>query len=158
MQGIIGALLAVWLLAAAVAAAEEGPTRDEYVSQVEPICKSNSEANKKILSGARSRVKHGKLSQASNQFFRAAAAFGVTVSKIEKVPRPTADDARLVKWFKFLRIVQDNLRNIGKGLKEGDKVKASHESIRAERSANAANNVSSVFDFHECHLTPARFS
>jgi hypothetical protein len=158
VQGTFAALLAVLLVAAAVAFAEEGPTRDEYVSQVEPICKSNAAANKKILKGARTKVRHGQLRQASGQFFRASTAFGKTVGKIERVARPATDDARLQKWFKFLRIVQEKLRMIGKALKEENKVKASHESIRAERSANAANNVGSIFKFHECHLSPSRFS
>ena len=159
VQGISAALLLAALMAvAAVAAAEEGPTRQEYVSQVEPICKSNAEANKRILKGARGKVKQGQLRQASGQFFRASTAFGKTVSKIEAVTRPPADDARLNKWFKFLRIVQTNLRKIGKALKEENRVKASHESIRAERSANAANNVASIYSFHECRLSPSRFS
>jgi hypothetical protein len=69
-----------------------------------------------------------------------------------------ADDARLVKWFGFLEIVEENLGKIGKALKEENRVKANHEAIRAERSANAANNVSSIFPFHYCKLTPSRFS
>ena len=72
------------------------------------------------------------------------------------MPRPPADDARLVKWFKFLRIVQKNLKKIGLALKAENRVKANHEAIRAERSGNAANNVGSVFKFLHCHLLPSR--
>ncbi len=39
-----------------------------------------------------------------------------------------------------------------------NKVKAAHEQIRVERSSNAANNVSFVFGFNYCHLTPSRFT
>jgi hypothetical protein len=162
MRGIsrtLAALVAAALLAAAVAHAEEGgPTRPEYVAQVEPICKRNAEDNERILQGARGRVRHHKYRQAAAQFFQASTAFGKAVAAITRVPRPPADDARLLKWFGFLRIVQKNLRKIGKALKEEDRVKAVHETIRAERSGNAANNVGSVFDFHECRLTPSRFN
>lgn len=158
MQGTIAALLAAMLVLAAFAVAEEGPTRDEYVSQVEPICKSNAEANERILKGAHTRVKHDKLRQASGQFFRASDAFGKAVAAIVAIPRPPTDDARLKKWFGFLRIVETNLRKVGKALKEGNKVKALHETIRAERSGNAANNVASIFEFHQCRLSPSRFS
>ena len=74
------------------------------------------------------------------------------------MPRPPADDARLLKWFGFLEIVQAKLRDLGVALKEDERVKAAHEQIRVERSGNAANNVSFVFGFHYCHLTPSRFT
>ena len=53
--------------------------------------------------------------------------------------------------------MQTNLGKVGKALKEEDKVKAAHEKIRTERSSNAANNVSFVFGFKSCRLTPAQF-
>ena len=53
--------------------------------------------------------------------------------------------------------MQTNLGKVGKALKEENKVKATHEKIRAERSSNAANNVSFVFGFKYCHLTPSQF-
>jgi hypothetical protein len=156
-QGILAAIAAVTLVAA-VASADEGPTRAEYVAQVEPICEKNTEANKRILKGARSKVNQGKLPVAGNQFIRASDAFGETVKRIVAVPRPPVDDARLLKWFRFLRIVKTNLRKIGVALKKGNRVLANHEAIRAERSANAANNVGAVFSFRYCRLTPSRFS
>jgi hypothetical protein len=157
MPGTLAAIVAVMLLAAA-AHAEEGPSRAEYVTQVEPICEQNTKANKRILKGARTKVKKGMLPVAGKQFLRASRAFGQTVRRIVAVPRPGEDDARLQKWFKFLRIVQANLRKIGTALKKKDRVLANHEAIRAERSANAANNVSAIFSFRYCKLTPNRFS
>ena len=74
------------------------------------------------------------------------------------VPRPAPTPSRLTKWFGVLKIVQTNLRNIGKALLADDRVKAIHERIRLERSANAANNVGYVFNFHYCRLTPSRFT
>jgi membrane-bound lytic murein transglycosylase B len=153
-------IAAVALLATAAARAEESatPSRSEYVSQVEPICQANTEANKTILRNVRQKVRNGKLKQAGRQFIHASAAFGSAVDRITAVPRPPADEERLLKWFKFLRIVQGDLRKVGTALKAGDKILATHETIRVERSANAANNVSYVFEFNYCHLTQSRFT
>ena len=49
---------------------------------------------------------------------------------------------------------QAKLRKLGKALKEDDEIKAAHEQIRVERASNAANNVSFVFEFRYCRLTP----
>jgi membrane-bound lytic murein transglycosylase B len=152
--------VAVALLAAAAVRGEEPapPSRAEYVSQVEPICQANTEANEAILRNVRRRVRNGKLKQAGRQFIHAAAAFGSAVDRIAAVPRPPADEERLLKWFKFLRIVQSDLRKVGKALKAGNRILAAHETIRVERSANAANNVSYVFEFNYCHLSQSRFT
>jgi hypothetical protein len=151
---------ATLLLATSAPAGAETPPpgRAEYVEQVEPICEANTIANKRILKDVRKKVKAGKLGEAGAQFIHASAAFGATVGKLSEVPRPPADDERLLKWFKFLGIVKTNLRKLGVALKAGEKIKATHESIRVERSSNAANNVGFVFEFHYCRITPSRFT
>jgi hypothetical protein len=149
---------ATLLLAAGAGAEEAGSGRAEYVSQVEPICEANTVANKRILKNVRAKVSDGRLREAGAQFIHASAAFGSTVEKLSAVPRPAEDDARLQKWLGQLGIVQTNLRNVGKALKEEDKIRAAHERIRVERSANAANNVGFVFEFHYCRITPSRFT
>jgi hypothetical protein len=153
---LAGAAVAVLLATIGVAAAE-GPTREEYVAQIDPICERNTLETKRILKGVRDKVRQGKLGAAGGQFIRASEEFGETVREIAAVPRPPADDARLRKWFGFLRIVQKHLRNLGKALQERDRIKATHESIRVERSSNAANNVGFVFEFRYCRITPSRF-
>jgi hypothetical protein len=159
MPGTVAAIAVAMLFSlAGVASAEEGPTRAEYVAMVEPICEGNTEANSRILKGVREKVRHGKLASAGGQFLRASTAFGKTVERIVAVPRPPADDTRLNKWFGFLEIVKENLRKVGIALKAGNRVRANHEVIRTERSANAANNVGSIFPFRFCKLTPSRFS
>jgi hypothetical protein len=154
----IALLVAAVALPAAAAHAEESPTRAEYAAQVEPICQANTEANKTILRNVRQKARDGRLKEAGRQFIHASAAFGLAVDKLSTVPGPPADEERLLKWFKFLRTVQANLRKLGKSLKAGDEIKAAHEAIRVERSSNAANNVSYVFEFHYCHLTQSRFT
>ena len=154
-------IAAAALLVAGVAHAVEGmggPTRAEYVSGVEPICQANTEANKRILKNVRKKVRNGRLKEAGRQFIHASAAFGATVDKLATVPGPPADEERLQKWFKFLRIVQAKLRKLGQALKAEERIKATHESIRVERASNAANNVSYVFEFNYCRLTQSRFT
>jgi hypothetical protein len=149
------------LLPAAVADAEEGPSRTEYVERVEPICQANTEANKRILkhAGERARSKQQReMSRAAGQFIHASEAFGKAVDKIAAVPRPPADEPRLLKWLEHLRIVSTDLRKIGGALKEGDKIRAAHEKIRVERAANASNNAGFIFKFHYCYLEQSRFT
>ncbi|HKT84384.1 MAG TPA: hypothetical protein VJQ84_11155 [Solirubrobacterales bacterium] len=142
------------------AARAEDPTRPQYVEQVEPICQANTEANKRILKNVQAKAQSRnatKMKEAGGQFIHASAVFGKTVGKIGAVPRPPADDARLLKWFKQLNIVREKLRKLGVALKAGEEIKAAHEQIRVERASNAANNVSFVFEFHYCRLTKSRF-
>jgi hypothetical protein len=150
-------VLAALLIAVAAAWGEDGPTREEYVTTIDPICKTNIDANKKLLQGVGPIVKAGKLKVAADRFTKVASNFGKTIKTIEGVPRPAVDSPRLEKWFKFLKIVQKNLAEVGKALREENKIRASHEKIRAERSSNAANNVSFVFGFHYCNLRPGQF-
>jgi len=154
-------LLIALALPASGAQAEEAPTRAQYVEQIEPICQANTEANRRILKNVRPRAKSrvpAKMKQAGAQFIHASAAFDAAVKKISAVPRPPADDARLLKWFKYLGIVREKLRKLGVALKDGEEIKAAHEQIRVERASNAANNVGFVFEFHYCRLTASRFT
>ncbi len=154
-------IAAMALLPAAAASAEEAPTRAQYVEQVDPICQTNTEANRRILKNVKTKAHSksaSKVKEAGAQFIRASSAFGAAENKIAAVPRPPADDARLLKWFKQLSIVETDLRKLGKALKEGEKILAAHEQIRVERASNAANNVSFVFEFHYCHLTSSNFT
>ena len=101
--------------------------------------------------------RYWKLAPAGRQFLRVSEAFGEAIKQIVAVPRPLADEERLQKWFKFLRILKMRLRVLGKTLIDGDRLKATHASIKAERTGNAANNVSFVFGFHYCRITRSRF-
>jgi hypothetical protein len=156
---VAGATLALAL--APAARGEEAPTRAQYVEQVEPICQANTEANRRILKNVRAKARskvRAKMKLAGAQFIHASAAFGGAVKKISTVPRPPADDARLLKWFKYLGIVEEKLHKLGEALKAGEEIRAAHEQIRVERASNAANNVGFVFEFHYCRLTASRFT
>lgn len=149
--------LAAALAVAAPADAAEEPGKQEYTAQVEPICQANTIANKRILEGVQQKVKDKKLAAAGAQFTRAATAFGRTTGKIAAVPPPPAEASRLEKWIDHLRLVEKNLRTVGRDLKGGDRLQATYDTIKLRSSANAANNVVYNFEFHYCHLTSSRF-
>jgi hypothetical protein len=133
-------------------------TRDEYVARVEPICKSNTEANKRIFKGAPEQVKAGQLKAASGHFTRAVGAFEKTIKQLRAVPQPTADEAKLGKWLGYLEVESSFLGRIGKALAQGDKAKAQTLSVRLNRNSNLANNAVLGLGFTYCRIDPSRFS
>jgi hypothetical protein len=154
MKRTLGTLAAavVALLAIAPLAHGEEQTRESYASQVEPICQANRQANERIMAGARDRVNKGKLVPAGNQFIRVSASFGSLIAQLVPVPAPPADSRRIERWLESMRLLKQRLRNVGKYYKAGEKIKATHESILAERSGISANNTSIVFHFHYCRF------
>ncbi len=155
MKGTLGTLaaFAVALLVIAPLAHGEEQTREGYKARVEPICKANRQANERIMAGARDRVNKGKLELAGKQFIRVSASFGGLIKQLTPVPAPPADERRVERWFDSMRLLKQRLRNVGKYYKAGEKIKATHESILAERSGLSANNTSIVFHFHYCRFS-----
>ena len=154
LSALVGVILAVF--AAGPARAAE-LTRDEYVTQAEPICKTNVLANKRIFKGAKEKVKSDKLKAASTHFFRAATAFEKTIDQLEKVPQPTADEARLTKWFGLLRDEKSIIEKIGRALAREDKHKAGSYSVDLNKNSSRANNAELGFGFDYCRIDPSRF-
>jgi hypothetical protein len=154
MKRTLGTLAAaaVALLAIAPLAHGEEQTRDSYKAQVEPICQANREANERIMAGARDRVNKGKLELAGEQFIRVSASFGGLITQLAPVPAPPSDSRRVERWLESMRLLKQRLRTVGKYYKAGEKIKATHESILAERSGLSANNTSIVFHFHFCRF------
>jgi len=155
----LAALLATGLLAAgafAITSAEQ--TRETYAAAVEPICKTNTKANERILSGVEQKVKQGKLAVAAGQFTQASTAFGKAVKQIKAVPQPVADKAKLAKWTGYLEDETKLLSEIGKALKAGNKTKAQTLSVKLTHNGNLANNAVLGFDFDYCLIDSSRFS
>jgi hypothetical protein len=150
------ALLIAAALAGAAAATEQ--TRESYVAQVEPICKTNTKANEKILAGSRREIKEGRLKLAAGQFGRAATAFGKAVEQIRAVPQPSADKARLAKWLGYLDKETGLLREISKALKAGNKHRVQALSVRLTQNGNLANDTVLGFGFNYCLIRQSRFS
>jgi hypothetical protein len=142
--------------ALAVTSAEQ--TRETYVAAVEPICKTNTKSNERILAGAEKKVKEGKLKVAAGQFTQAAGAFNKAVKQIKAVPQPVADKTKLAKWTGYLEAEAKLLSEIGKALKAGNKTKAQTLSVKLTHNGNLANNAVLGFDFDYCLIDSSRFS
>jgi hypothetical protein len=152
---LLGALL---VLAVAAQAAAAEISRDEYVERVEPICKVNSEANERILSGVRKRVQEGKLGVAAGQFMKAAQALKKTRTQILAVPKPAADAAKLTKWLGYVKTEVSILEGISRKLKAGDKVGAQKESVALIDNANRTNAEVISFEFQYCWFEPSKYT
>lgn len=145
------------LIATAIPAFAAEVTPDDYKAQVEPICKANTQANEKILKGARENVKTGKLSKASQQLFAAAKALKKTRSELLKVPTPAADAARLTKWLGGVKTEIDLLEAAAKKLAKGEKNGASKMVIRLRSNAMKTNNLVLSYEFRYCKFEPQKF-
>jgi len=156
-RAIFTTMAVAGLLLVPLAGATE-PTREEYVERAEPICKRNTEANKRIFKGVKAQVKAGKLKAASRHFDRAAEALEKTIGQLGAVPQPPADEAKLAKWLGYLGTESSYLGQIAKALAHEDKAKAQTLSVRLNRNSNLANNTVLAFGFTYCKIDPARFS
>ncbi len=157
--GAVAALLAVALLVpAALGVTSPEQTRESYAAQVEPICKTNTKANERILSGVEKKVKKGQLKVAAGQFAKASQAFGKAVKQIKAVPQPVADKAKLTKWIGYLEKETKLLGEISSALKANKKAKAQSLSVQLTHNGNQANNAVLGFDFTYCRIDSSRFS
>ncbi len=146
------AAVAFAMLAIAPLAAGEEQTRDSYKTQVEPICQKNRSTNEKIMAGAKERVNMGKLGPVGKQFIQVSGSVGGLIKQLRPVPAPSVDERRIEHWLGSIRLLKQRLREVGKYYKAGEKIKATHESILAERAGISANNTSIVFHFHYCRF------
>jgi hypothetical protein len=152
------ALLAAALVAgAATALAAEEPTRDEYVTRLESICKPDAEATQQAMKGARSDIKAERLGVAAGKFAKATRIFGSTVKEISAVPRPPADTAKLDKWFGYLKKQESYLGEITTQLQAKHTIKAQRLTARFIHNGNLANNVVLAFGFNYCSFKFSRY-
>lgn len=150
-------VLALLFAVPVAGAIEPDPTRDEYVAEVEPVCKANTEANSRILAGVKEQVKQGKLVAAGKRFIRASGALGKSVRQIAAVPRPSADAAKLEKWVDYLTQEKAYLQKIGQALKAGNKFQAQKYAVQLNRNNNKANNTVISFGFKHCRIDSSKF-
>lgn len=153
------AFLAVVLLgiATGLAAGAEATNRYEYVSSLEAICKPDVEATQQAMKGVRDDVRAERDAMAAGKFARGAAIFGGTIDEIARVPRPSADLARLRDWFGYLGRQEDYLRQITAHLRAGRTIKAQRSTARFIHNGNLANNVVLAFGFNYCSFRFSRF-
>jgi hypothetical protein len=144
-------------LVTSLAAASE-VTRDSYREAVEPICKTDTQANERIFAGVKQEVRQGKLKTAATKFTRAARALKSAIAQIQKVPAPAADAARLSKWLGKVSNEAGYFEAVARKLSAGDKAGAEHLVNKLTTEAGAANNVVIPFEFTYCRLEPSRFT
>lgn len=145
------------MLAAPFAEAAE-VTRESYKEAVEPICKTNTEANEKILKGVRQKVKAGKLKQAAPQFEKAGKALHRALLQLKAVQQPPADEAKLAKWLKYVGEEEKLFLEGAKKLKANDKVGLQKVVVKLNHNANQANNQVIPFEFKYCRFEPSKFT
>lgn len=145
------------LLAFAVPALAGEITREEYVAAVEPICKTNTEANEKILAGVRAKVKAGRLKAASRQFAAAARALKRTRLELLRVEKPPADAARLTRWLKSVKREVELFEAVARKLAHGEATAAQKMVVRLISNANHTNSIVLDFEFHYCRFRPSKF-
>ena len=151
-----GSLVLAMLLVATAFAAEV--SRDEYKEAAEPICKTSAKATEQILAPARRQVSKGQLKQAAAEFAKASRQQAQALRKLEALPRPVADEARLNRWFKYLGVEAKLFAVAGKKLKAGDKPRAERIISKLVHNVNRANVQVLPFSFRYCRLNAAKFS
>lgn len=161
LPGAVLAALMALLVLAPVAPAAEDPAlveaREEYKERVEPICKSSTDANARILKGVQGQVDKGDLVPAGKRFIRASSAFGKAVKKIAAVPRPAPYQTLLTKWIDALGEEKALLLKIGQALKAEKRNKAYRHSTQLKRVNNRANNIVLNFELDHCRIEPDKF-
>lgn len=154
---MILSLVAVAALLAAVPSSAAEATRDSYKEAVEPICKTNTEANEKILKGVREEVKNGKYASASKKFASAAKALKKARTQLLAVPKPAEDSARLTKWLGYVKTEAQLFEAVSTKLKKGEVTAAQKMVVRLVSNARQANNQVLDYEFRYCRLQPSKF-
>jgi hypothetical protein len=147
--------LAALICALPTAAAEVTP--ESYKEAVEPICKTNTEANEKILKGVRQKVKEGKLDAAARQVAAAARALKRTWRQLSGVPKPAEDAKLLTRWLGYVKTEIELFERLSKKLANGEKTGAQKMVVRLTSTANRANNLVIKYEFRYCRFRPSKF-
>ena len=158
MRKVLAALVAFCLVGSAANAMAAEISRDEYRERVEPICKVNTQANERILAGARKEVKAGELRVAGGRFAKAAKALKRTREQLLAVPMPAADQAKLTGWLDSVETEITLLEAVGSALRKGDKASAERSVAKLTTNASRANSEVVSFEFHYCSFQPAKYT
>lgn len=154
---LIMSFVAALVLLGAVPAIAAEATPETFKEAAEPICKTNREANEKVLDGARANVQAGKLKKASGQLFAAAKALKRARAQLLRIQKPAEDTARLTKWLKGIKTEVELLEATGRKLANGEKNGALRMIIRLKGNANKTNNLVLDYEFRYCRINPSEF-
>jgi hypothetical protein len=148
--------LALALAVVAVAAGAE-PSRSEYVTQLEKICKPRSLATTRAVRGTRADVQAERFAVAAGKFAKARRIFAESVSAIKKVPRPASDRATLGRWFDALDRETAYLDRSIAALRAEDLPRFQRESAQFFRQGSRSNNIVISFEFDYCAFKSSRY-
>lgn len=154
------AAIATLLVAAHLAAAastDGGPTRSEYVTKLEALCRPDSEATERAMRGVRDDVSDGRTDLAARKFAKGARIFGGTVKAMTPVARPAADVERLRKWFVYLNRQEKYLGQVTTRLEAERVIEAQRAIARFIHNGNLANNAVLAFGFDYCDFRFSRY-
>jgi hypothetical protein len=152
------AALALLLGVVAISQAAEPPTRSEYVTRLEQICKPRSEATEQVVRGTSSDVRSERLRRAAEKVAKARGIFAGTVRMISKVERPASYDATLNRWFAALQRETSALGRTADALRAEDVARFQRVWADFIHEGNKANNVVLSFGFNYCNFKPSRFT
>src|ERR1700720_1525767 len=116
-------ILATCVFALAFTGIAAATTRDEYKEKVEPICQTNKEESKRILTGVEKLVKTNKLKQAGQRFTKAAAALEKAEKQLAVVTPPEEDATKVSKWLSGIKGEVALMKTIGTKFSQGNKSK-----------------------------------
>jgi hypothetical protein len=155
---LVAVLIALALAVPAGAPAETPePTRSEYVTRLEQVCKPGSEGTQRAVRGFRADIRSERLRAAGAKLAKAKRIFAHTVRSISAVPRPGADRATLTRWFAALGRETLHLGKTVAALRAEDVARFQRESADFIHEGNKANNIVVSFGFNYCAFKPSRF-
>lgn len=153
----LATVVAMCAVTAAIATAEGASTRGEYTVRLEKICRPGAEETARTMRGVRKDVRAKRDRLAAAKFAKAGRIFGRTVMAISLVPRPTAYETALAKWFKDLERQKGYLPRIAAQLRAGHAIQAQHLTAAFIHSGNRANDDVLAFNFDYCKFKYSRF-
>jgi hypothetical protein len=148
---------AIAMLGSGSTPAAEAPSRAEYVTRLEAICRPDVKATERVMDNVRQDVRRERLEVAAGKFDEAERIFSGTVNEMAQAPRPPADVTKLDKWFGLLRREESWLRRIAAALRHDEKIEAQRYTAHFIHSGNLANNSVIAFGFDYCNFRFSRF-
>lgn len=128
------------LLALAAGTAIAAPTRDEYVAQLNGICKQTQKPLKRNQRAEQRAINQEQWSKASRIEARTDRAFARLLQKLAPIPRPAGDEALIGKWLDAQRFQLRADRKFGGALATGNVHRilgALHRAVKADQASES---------------------
>jgi hypothetical protein len=151
-RAIVLGVVALALLPVALAAAQETerPTREEYVSEADPICRVHYRKSFRLLADAGDAAGAGKIHRAGELLVRAYRHGARANRELRELEPPPADAELIGVWLDKNRRAMKLGIESGQTLKEGNADEGRRLQRRAARKARKANEKVAGFGFTHC--------